>query len=136
MGLHRPKYVQHSTAHDYNATASVFGPLLCVAESLGLDVSILVCCLAVFSLVVPSSLAFQGVISCPPGCHLLPARMSSLALQGALQDGFCNGVVLSDVAKPGELCFTDANKGSCFPTRESTCCLTYSLFCRVFFKLW
>ena len=28
---------------------------------------------------------------------------SSLALQGALQGGFCNGVVSSDVAKPGEL---------------------------------
>ena len=38
----------------------------------------------------------------PPGCHLLPSRVSSLALQGALQDGVCNGVVSSDVAKPGE----------------------------------
>ena len=28
---------------------------------------------------------------------------SSLAIQGALQDGFCNGVVSSDVAKPGEV---------------------------------
>ena len=27
----------------------------------------------------------------------------SPTLQGALQDGFCNGVVSSDVAKPGEL---------------------------------
>ena len=42
--------------------------------------SIVVCYLAVFSLVESSSLAYQGV----------------------LQDGFCNGVVLSDVAKPGE----------------------------------
>ena len=32
-----------------------------------------------------------------------PAAPSSLALQGTLQDGFCNGVVSSDVAKPGEL---------------------------------
>ena len=42
--------------------------------------------------------------------RLLPSRVSSLALQGvfscpprALQDVFCNGVVSSDVAKPGEL---------------------------------
>ena len=32
-----------------------------------------------------------------------PAAPSSLALQGVLQDVFCNGVVSSDVAKPGEL---------------------------------
>ena len=31
------------------------------------------------------------------------AALSSLALQGALQDGFCNGVVTIDVAKPGQL---------------------------------
>ena len=31
------------------------------------------------------------------------AALSSLALQGALQGGFCNGVVSSDVTKPGEL---------------------------------
>ena len=49
-----------------------------------------------------SSLALQGVFSCPPGCLLLPSRVSSIALQGvfycppgclplppgSLQDGF------------------------------------------------
>ena len=31
-----------------------------------------------------SSLALQGVVSCPPGCLLLPSRVSSLALQGVV----------------------------------------------------
>ena len=57
----------------------------------------------VFSLAAPSSLALQGAFSCPPGCLLLPSRVPSLVLQGDLHGGFCNGVVSSDVAKPGEL---------------------------------
>ena len=44
---------------------------------------------------------------CPFLNFVLPvfslAVTSSLAFQGALQDGFCYGVVSSDVAKPGEL---------------------------------
>ena len=44
--------------------------------------STLVCCLASF---------FSG------------GYRSYLALQGSLQDGFCNGAVSSGVAKPGEL---------------------------------
>ena len=46
----------------------------------------------------------------PAARRLLPSRVSSLALRvsslalhGVLQDVFCNGVVSSDVAKPGEL---------------------------------
>ena len=89
--------------------------------------SILVFCLASFFMAITSSLALQGVVSCPPGCRLLPSRVSSLALQGALQEGFCYGAVLFDVAKQESLRrFTVANKGCCFPARESTCCLTYS----------
>ena len=44
------------------------------------------------------SLALQGVVSCPPGCRLLPSKV-------ALLDGLCNanGVVSGDVAKPGKL---------------------------------
>ena len=62
---------------EHTVLASVVGPLLCVAGSVGLDVPIVVCCcLARFSLAAPSSLAFQG----------------------PLQDGFCNGVVSSDLA--------------------------------------
>ena len=82
--------------HSFTVLACVVGPLLYVAGSVGLDVSIVVYCLASF---------FSGgpVVSCPPGCRLMPSRVSSIALQGALQDGFCNGVVSSDVAKPGEL---------------------------------
>ena len=62
-----------------------------------------------------SSLALQGVFSCPPGC-LVPWMMF-LAM------------VLCRVMCPnkGSLrCLTVSNKGSCIPARESTCCLTYS----------
>ena len=69
----------HQELHSHTVLVSVVCPLLCVAGSVGLGVSIVVCCLASFS---------------------LAAR---LAIQGVLQDGFCNGVVSSDVAKPGEL---------------------------------
>ena len=54
---------------------------------------------------------FSGgpVDSCHPGC---------------LAGCFCNGVVSNGVAKSLRR-FTAVNKGSCFPARESTCCLTF-----------
>ena len=56
----------------------------------------------------------------------LPA-LYSLAIQGALLDVFLNGIVLGDVANPGELApFHRSQHDSCFPARKSDCCLTHS----------
>ena len=68
---------------------SVACALLCVTGPVDIDVSILACCLDSLFLWRPH--------------RLLPSRVSSLALHGALQDCVCNGVVSSDVAKPGKL---------------------------------
>ena len=64
--------------YTHTVIVSVVCPLLCVAGSVGLHVFIY---LAVFSLAAPSFLALQGALRCD----------------------FCNGVVPSDVANPGEL---------------------------------
>ena len=94
--------------------------------------SILVFCLASFFLAITSSLALQGVVSCPPGCRLLPSRVSSLALQGALQEGFCYGAVLFDVAKPGELAsFHCCQQGLLLPSK-GVYLLSHIFICLVF----
>ena len=44
-----------------------------------------------------------------------------------MQDGFCNGVVSSDVTKPREFAsFYCCRQGLLLSSKESTCCLTYS----------
>ena len=45
-------------------------------------------CVRSFMLSIASCFSGSPVVSCPPGCLFLRSRMSSLALQGALQDVF------------------------------------------------
>ena len=91
--------------HSYTVFASVVCPLLRVAESVGLDVSIVIYCLASFSLVA----------------------LLSLALQGALQDNFYNGVVSSGVAKPGELASFHCCQQSLLKHFVSNACMRLSV---------
>ena len=78
---------------------------------------------------------FSGspIASCPPGCRLLPSRVSSLALQGALQDGLYNGVVSSNVAKPGELAlFHCCQQGLVLSSKGVHLFLSHIFICLVF----
>ena len=60
------------------------------------------------------------------------AAPSSVALQDALQDGFCNGAVSSDVAKPGELAsFYCCQQGFLFSSK-GVHLLSHILVCFVF----
>ena len=95
----------------FTVLTSIVCPVPYIARSVGLDVSILVRYLASF---FSDSPAF----SCPPGCLLLPSKVPCRMMFA---------MVLCQVTNQESLHhFTVANKGSCFPARESTCYLTYS----------
>ena len=72
--------------------------------------SILLCFLLIFSLAAPSS----------------------LALQGALDDVFCNGVVSSDVTKQGELGSFHCCQQGLFLSSEGVHLLSHTFVCIVF----
>ena len=57
---------------------------------------------------------------------------SSLALQGVLQDDICNGVVLSDVAKPGELALFHCYQQGFLLSSERVYLLSDIFICLVF----
>ena len=60
------------------------------------------------------------------------AAPSSLALQGALQDGFCNGVVSSDVVKPGELASFHCCQQGLLLSSKGVHLLSHIFICLVF----
>ena len=65
-------------------SSSVLGAFLYIIKSVFSSVGLVFSC-PPGCLLLPSrvsSLALQGVFSCPPGCLLLPSRVSSLAIQG------------------------------------------------------
>ena len=72
--------------------------------------SILVCYLASFSLVAPSSVSLQGV----------------------LHGGFCNGIVSSDVAKPGEFASFHCCQQGLLLSSEGVYLLSHIFVCLVF----
>jgi len=97
-------------SHSHTVIASVACPLLCVAGSLVLDVSILVCYL-------DSSLYGGPFFSFPPVCMV-----------------FSNVIVSVDwLNQESFRRFIDANTGPCFVGRELTCYLKYSyVLCPVY----
>ena len=93
----------------------------------GIDVVILIYCLASCFSGGPVVSCLQGVVSCPPGCRLLHCRVSCRVVFA---------MVLCRVMWPNQESlrrFTVANRGSCFPATEFTCCLTYPcVLCSVY----
>ena len=70
-----------------------------------------------------------------PLCYLASfslAAPSSLVLQGAFQDVFCNGVVSSDVAKPAELTLLYYRQQGLLLSSNAVYLLSHIFVCLVF----